>query len=295
MTIPAEGGNLLRYEAVRLFTGRAAAVLPGFTLDVDNASAVASICRRLDGIPLAIELAAVRLRSLSPGQILARLDSRFPLLSGGGPADQPHHRTLDAALDWSYSLLSGVEQGMWRQISVFAGSFDLDAAEAVCANDAITATQVADLVDGLVAKSILFRATGAGPARYRLLDTIDRSCPRRNGETGVTIGRALHREPATAHAAGAGRGGTGRPWAVQRTDRGHAGDLGPDRGDPRGAHHGQARRQHQGADSSLGSRKSVATSGVPRMPADSLAAILGSRHTPVRRGPRGPRVKEICG
>src|SRR5215472_7268756 len=171
-TIPAEAGNLLRYEAMQLFTGRAAAVLPGFALDVDNASAVASICRRLDGIPLAIELAAVRLRSLSPGQILERLDSRFPLLSGGGPADQPHHRTLYAALDWSYSLLTGVEQGMWRQVSVFAGSFDLDAAEAICAGDGITAAEVADLVDGLVAKSVLSCAAGPGPARYRLLDTI---------------------------------------------------------------------------------------------------------------------------
>ena len=177
MTVPAEDGptspeELLRFEAVRLFADRAGAVLPGFTLDAGNGAAVAGVCRALDGIPLAVELAAVRLRSLSPGQILARLDSRFDLLSGGGPADAPHHRTLHAALAWSYGLLTEAEQAMWRRVSVFAGSFDLDAAEAVCATGDITAELVVDLVDGLVAKSILMRGAGDGKARYRLLDTI---------------------------------------------------------------------------------------------------------------------------
>ena len=167
-TVPAD---LLRYEAVRLFTDRAADVLPGFTLDAGNSQPVAGVCRRLDGIPLAVELAAVRMRSLSPGQILSRLDSRFPLLSGGRPADQPHHRTLQGALDWSYDLLTGAEQDMWRRVSVFAGSFDLDAAEAVCAGG-VTTEPVVDLVHGLMAKSILSRGTGHGQARYRLLDTI---------------------------------------------------------------------------------------------------------------------------
>ena len=176
MTVPAEGDpagpeELLGYEAVRLFTGRGAAVLPGFAVDVGNGAAVAGVCRALDGIPLAVELAAVRLRSLSPGQILDRLDSRFQLLSGGGPADQPHHRTLQAALEWSYELLTDSEQAMWRRVSVFAGSFDLDAAEAVCAVGRLAAGQIADLIDALVAKSILLRE-GQGTARYRLLDTI---------------------------------------------------------------------------------------------------------------------------
>ncbi len=176
MTIPPEDapaapGELLRYEAVRLFTARGAAVLPGFTVDAGNALAVAEVCRTLDGIPLAVELAAVRLRSLSPEQIVSRLDSRLRLLSGGGPADQPHHRTLQAALEWSYELLSAAEQAMWRRVSVFAESFDLDAAEAVCAVGRTTAGQVADLIDALVAKSILLRE-GRGTARYRLLDTI---------------------------------------------------------------------------------------------------------------------------
>src|SRR5215469_667260 len=176
MTVPADcplaaPDELVRYEAVRLFSDRAGAVLPGFTLGAENGAAVAGICRRLDGIPLAIELAAVRLRSLSPGQILSRLDSRFPLLSGGGPAGEPHHRTLQAALEWSYSLLTEAEQSMWRRVSVFAGSFDLDAAEAVCAVGRVTAEEIVDLVDALVAKSILLRG-GHGAARYRLLDTI---------------------------------------------------------------------------------------------------------------------------
>ena len=169
---PAVPGDLMQYEAVRLFAGRAAAVLPGFTLDAGNAPAVAGVCRQLDGIPLAVELAAVRLRSLSPGQILSRLESRFRLLSGGGPAGQPHHRTLQAALEWSYALLTKAEQGMWRRVSVFAGSFDLDATEAVCTGDGIATEEIADLIDGLVSKSILSRTSGRGAARYRLLDTI---------------------------------------------------------------------------------------------------------------------------
>jgi predicted ATPase/DNA-binding NarL/FixJ family response regulator len=175
MTVPAEDAarpeELVGYEAVRLFAGRGAAVLPGFAVDAGNSAAVAGVCRALDGIPLAVELAAVRLRSLSPGQILSRLGSRFQLLSGGGPASQPHHRSLQATLEWSYELLSGGEQAMWRRMSVFAGSFDLDAAEAVCGVGRVAAGRVADLVDALVAKSILVRE-GQGTARYRLLDTL---------------------------------------------------------------------------------------------------------------------------
>jgi predicted ATPase/DNA-binding NarL/FixJ family response regulator len=177
MTVPAGGSpptpnDLLRYEAVRLFADRAAAVLPGFALDLENAPAVAEMCRRLDGIPLAIELAAVRLRALSPGQILSRLSSRFQLLSSAGPARGPRHQTLQATLDWSYELLTEAERVMWHRVSVFAGSFDLDAASAVCAGGGIAAEAVVDLIDGLVAKSILLRGAGRGQARYRLLDTI---------------------------------------------------------------------------------------------------------------------------
>jgi predicted ATPase len=147
MTVPGEADpddpeELLRFEAVRLFTARAAAVLPGFALDAGSGPVVAAVCRALDGIPLAVELAVVRLRSLSLLQILSRLDSRFELLSGGGPAGQPHHRTLQAAMEWSYGLLTEAEQAMWRRVSVFAGPFDLDAAEGVCAGGEIAPESV---------------------------------------------------------------------------------------------------------------------------------------------------------
>jgi predicted ATPase/DNA-binding CsgD family transcriptional regulator len=200
MTVPADCPSavpeeLLRYEAVRLFADRAAAVLPGFAVNAENGATVAAVCRALDGIPLAIELAAVRLRSLSPQQVLARLDQRFQLLSGGGPADQPHHRTLQAALEWSYGLLTEAEQAMWRRVSVFAGSFDLDAAEAVCAGEGIAARSVVDLVDGLVAKSILAHAAGNAKARYRLLDTIGEfGLQKLRAEGGERSFRARHRD-----------------------------------------------------------------------------------------------------
>ncbi len=200
MTVPADSPSavpeeLLCYEAVRLFADRAAAVLPGFAVDTENGATVAAVCRALDGIPLAIELAAVRLRSLSPQQVLARLDHRFQLLSGGGPAGQPHHRTLQAALEWSYGLLTEAEQAMWRRVSVFAGSFDLDAAEAVCAGGGIAARSVVDLVDGLVAKSILAHAAGNAKARYRLLDTIGEfGLQKLRAEGGERSFRARHRD-----------------------------------------------------------------------------------------------------
>jgi len=227
MTVPSEDGpaapeELLRYEAVRLFIGRAAAVLPGFTLDAGNGVAVANICRTLEGIPLALELAAVRLRSLSPGQILARLDSRFQLLSSGSAADLPQRRTLQAALEWSYSLLTGPEQIMWCRASVFAGSFDLDAAEAVCAGDAIAAEEIADLVDGLVAKSVLARSAGDGKARYRLLDTIGEfglaKLRARGGERGL---RARHRDWYAALAARADAFGPRRAEWITTLDTDH--------------------------------------------------------------------------
>jgi predicted ATPase/DNA-binding CsgD family transcriptional regulator len=194
LSVPGRGDRppekLLQFEAVRLFAERGAAVLPGFGIDAANSRAVADLCVRLEGIPLAIELAAVRLRALSPEQILARLADRFALLSVGDPAD-PRHRTLQATLDWSYDLLPPPEQAMWQRASVFAGSFNLDAAEAVCAGDGVATGAIVDLVDQLVAKSILRRSPGGGPARYRMLDTIRDYGQRRLRETGQA--RALHR------------------------------------------------------------------------------------------------------
>jgi predicted ATPase/DNA-binding CsgD family transcriptional regulator len=188
LSVPDAGGvrppeKLLQFEAVRLFAERGAAVLPGFGIDAANGRAVAELCVRLEGIPLAVELAAVRLRALSPEQILGRLADRFGLLSAGDPAD-PRHRTLEATLAWSYDLLPPPEQALWRRASVFAGSFDLDAAEAVCAGDGVAAGAVVDLVDQLVAKSILRRSAGGDPARYRMLDTVREYGQQRLRETG---------------------------------------------------------------------------------------------------------------
>jgi predicted ATPase len=198
MSVPAEGQlpvseSLLEYEAVRLFAERGAAVLPGFAVEAGNREVIAELCRRLEGIPLAIELAAVRLRAMSPEQILARMADRFGLLSAGDPAT-PRHGTLQAALRWSYDLLTPAEQALWRRSSVFTGSFDLDAAESVCAGDGIAAEAVVDLVDGLVAKSVLLRRPGGRTARYAELDTIREYGQQRLAEAG---GRPRARGTAT--------------------------------------------------------------------------------------------------
>ncbi|MFC0114024.1 ATP-binding protein [Kibdelosporangium aridum] len=167
-------GKLIGNEAIRLFAERATLVQPSFEVTADNRATLARICRRLDGLPLAIELAAARLRALSPEQILARLDDRFRLLRAGWRAGPARHETLRAVVDWSYGLCSSAEQALWVRVSVFAGGFDLDAAETICTGDGIDRDQVLDLVAGLVDKSILIREDQDHglPARYRLLDTL---------------------------------------------------------------------------------------------------------------------------
>jgi predicted ATPase len=182
----AAAERLLEYAAVRLFAERGSMVLPGFTVDASNAAAVAELCRRLEGIPLAIELAAVRLRSMAPAQILARLEDRFALLSLGDRAT-PRHGTLQAALTWSYDLLSDAERVLWARCSVFTGPFDLGAAEAVCGGDGVAADAIADLVDCLVAKSVLLRRPGGRSARYGLLDIIREYGLRRLREAGQQL------------------------------------------------------------------------------------------------------------
>src|SRR5262249_44940497 len=125
--------ELRRSESVRLFVERAAAVTPGFSLDPGNAPAIAEICRRLDGIPLAIELAAARVGPLTPSEIAARLDDRFTLLTGGSRTALPRQKTLFTLIDWSHNLLDVDQRTLFRRLSVFAGGFALEAAEAVCA------------------------------------------------------------------------------------------------------------------------------------------------------------------
>jgi predicted ATPase len=166
-------GDLREFEAVRLFAERARAVSPTFTVTAANRAVVAEVCHRLDGIPLAIELAAAWLRVLSVEQILTRLDDRFGLLTTGSPRAPARQQTLEATLDWSHGLCSPGEQVLWARVSVFAGGFDLQAADAVCAGDGIGPGEVLELVVGLVEKSILVRAPESGPrARYALLDTV---------------------------------------------------------------------------------------------------------------------------
>ncbi len=159
-------------DAARLFEVRARQVAADFRIRDDNASAVAEICRRLDGIPLAIELAAARVRALAPGQIAAGLSDRFGLLTGGVRGAPARQRTLEASLDWSYDLLDDVQRLALARLSVFAGSFELDAAEEVVDGEGIDRDDVLDLVAGLVEQSLLQVAQRQGRARYRLLETI---------------------------------------------------------------------------------------------------------------------------
>ena len=159
-----------QYEAVRLFIDRASASQPTFQLTRQNAIAVADICRRLDGIPLAIELAAARVSALSVEKIAVRLSDRFSLLTGGDKTDEPRQQTLRASIDWSYDFLSEPERMVLQRLAVFAGGCTLEAAEAVCAGDGIEESAVLDLLIQLVDKSLLIMEVGG--ERYRLLETV---------------------------------------------------------------------------------------------------------------------------
>jgi predicted ATPase/DNA-binding CsgD family transcriptional regulator len=160
-----------RSEAVQLFTARAAAASAAFTLTVQNASWVADICRRLDGMPLAIELAAARTRAFSVRQIAERLDDRFRLLSSGPRTVAPRHQTLEATLDWSYDLLPASEQNLLRCLAVFVGGWTLEDAEGVCA-EAVKPAEVLPALANLVDKSLVVVEQSAGETRYLYLETI---------------------------------------------------------------------------------------------------------------------------
>jgi predicted ATPase/DNA-binding CsgD family transcriptional regulator len=165
-------GAFPRSESTQLFAERAAAAAPGFTIDAGNWAVVEQLCRALDGIPLAIELAAARVPVLSVEQILARMADRFALLTTGDRTAPPRQRTLRAAIDWSHDLLTEPEQVLLRRLSVFAG-WSLDMAEQVCADELIPSAGLLDSLAGLVDKSLVARDPEAlGQARYRLLDTI---------------------------------------------------------------------------------------------------------------------------
>lgn len=164
--------SLAQFDAVRLFVERALAVRPNFQVDNDNAPAVAEICSRLEGIPLAIELAAARVRLMPPHEILDALGDHLRLLTGGGRTARPRQKTLEASVAWSFELLTPADQAVFARLSVFAGSFSLDAGEKVCGFDPISAYEVLDIVSSLVDKSLVQVETEDSHGRYRLLETI---------------------------------------------------------------------------------------------------------------------------
>jgi predicted ATPase len=209
---PAPPAALTQSEAVRLFLDRAVGVQPAFRVTTQNAPAVAQICARLDGIPLAIELAPARVRVLPPAQLLARLEDRFRLLTSGSRTAPERHQTLRAAVDWSYGLLSEAERRLFARLSVFAGGWSLEAAEAVCAEDPLAPDAVLDVLTRLVDKSlVVVDAQPDGTARYRLLETLRLYA----GEklltaAGATAVRTRHRDYFLAWAERAGPGLHGR-------------------------------------------------------------------------------------
>ncbi|MGP3959839.1 BTAD domain-containing putative transcriptional regulator [Nonomuraea sp. 3N208] len=168
---PTQADDALDSPAVRLFVDRAGAVRSGFALSEENTAAVVEICRRLDGLPLAIELACARLRTLPVAEVAARLGDRFRLLTGGSRTALPRHQTLAAVVEWSWELFSETERIAARRLAVFADGATLDAAQAVCAGDGVPGEDVLDLLGALVDKSFLELIETPEP-RYRMLDTI---------------------------------------------------------------------------------------------------------------------------
>lgn len=193
---PASLTELLRCESVALFAERAAAAVPGFQVTAGNAAAVSDICRRLEGLPLAIELAAARLRVLTPRQIVDRLADRFGLLAGGSRGNPDRQQTLRACVDWSFGMCSAAERRLWSRLSVFPDGFDLAAVEGVCAGGELAVEDLLHLTAALVDKSILTREDHRGPvARYRMLVTIRIYGQDRLRETGEYLAlRRRHRD-----------------------------------------------------------------------------------------------------
>lgn len=203
---------LTQYDSVRLFVDRAGAVLPGFRLRSQDCAAITRLCRALDGIPLAIELATVWLRALSLGQIEERLSERYRLLTVSPRNAPTRQRTLQALIDWSYDLCAQPEQQLWARASAFSGSFDLDGIEYVGASEEITPEEIRNIVLSLVDKSILIRDERDGAVRYRMLETI-----REYGEARlVAAGEhdAVHRRH--------------RDWYVRMVEQFQAEWMGPD-------------------------------------------------------------------
>jgi non-specific serine/threonine protein kinase len=188
--------------SVQLFVERAQAAQPRFALTARNASAVAQICQRLDGIPLALELAAARIDALTPEKLMQRLDQRFRLLTGGSRAALPRQQTLSATLDWSYDVLSKEERDLFERLAVFTGGWTLEAAEAVCQGAGIHADDVLQLMLRLVRKSlVVVEETGTGQERYRLLETVRDYARQKLVAHGITNESAVHERHAAFYRA----------------------------------------------------------------------------------------------
>lgn len=198
LTVPASGDQttpLHQFEAVTLFVDRAKAVVPEFSLTEANRDAVARICRKLEGIPLAVELAAVRLRAMSPRELAAHQTERWELLTQGSRTAPDRQRTMAACIDWSFDLCTEAEQDVWARVAVFAGGFEHDAAEAVCAGREDTSEPLADLALALVEKSILTAQDVGDHMRYRMLPPLRERGLRRLRQLGeLTAVRRRHRD-----------------------------------------------------------------------------------------------------
>jgi non-specific serine/threonine protein kinase len=187
--------SLSEYESVRLFIERAVAANTAFAVTSKNALSLASVCHHLDGIPLAIELAAARVRAMPVDEIEARLDSRFRLLTGGSRTAQPRQQTLKALIDWSYDLLNEPERSLLGRLSVFSGGWRLEAAEAVCSGKGIEEWEILDLLTSLVDKSLVVYEEREAEARYRMLETVRQYARDRLVESGESdVVRERHRD-----------------------------------------------------------------------------------------------------
>ncbi len=218
LSLPAPGllippPTLARHEAIRLFADRAAASRPSFAISEQNAAAIVQICRRVDGIPLALELAAARVKALSIEQIASRLDNQFAVITGGGWSPLPRHQTLSATMDWSYDLLSDPERTLFRRLAVFTGGFGLDAAEVVASGDGLDAPVMVDLLIRLVEKSLVVTEDRGAEVRYRLLEPVRQYALARLRETDeADVLQARHRD-----------------FFLGLAEEGHAGLAGPQR------------------------------------------------------------------
>ena len=195
-------------KPIELFTERARHARPEFAVTDDNAAVVAEICARLDGLPLAIELAAARVRALSLAEILDSLHDRFRLLTGGARTAVRRQQTLRASVDWSHALLTEPERVLFRGLAAFLGGFDLEAAQAIAGGGEVERYQVLDQLTLLVDKSLVVAENTSGRTRYRLLETVRQYAQEKLGESGEADAvRTRHRDHYTAIAARARRTG----------------------------------------------------------------------------------------